>query len=215
MENENMKIFEDMINKNHKNFKKLNDLKKIICILYPIDIANAFKTYDIDAMIENLKDGRSGSWWLESTISDAYGLTHSKDKNGLYDSSIENINSSLVKQIRIGIKTLSKNGVNLTQSGFKGRGFKGISAELRRIALASSIYLCDYHIIVDTIDAPTLLFNPIKSLEIMHFLNNEDFPLVLNRDTFYETFYGKSLDDLLINNEYENYVFKYKEDIIK
>lgn len=207
MEDENMRIVENMIYKNGVNFKKLNDLKKIICILDPIDISNSFKTHDVDAMIENLKDGRSGSWWLESTISDAYNLTHSKDKNGLYDASIENINSTLVSQIRIGIKTLSKNGVDLRQSGFKGRGFKSINDELKRIALSSSIYLSDYHIIVDTIDAPTLFFNPIKSLEIMYFLNNEKFPLVLNRDVFYKTFYEKSLDELLINNEYKNYVF--------
>lgn len=204
---ENRKLYEKMIENNHKNFKKTNVLKKFKCYIDPVKVATAFKTTNVEAITRNLGDGRSLSWYIEPTVCDAYKLSHSLDKNALCDATIQTKNI-LINEIKIGIKTLSKNGLDLLQSGFKGRSLSGIDKEARYRALCSSVFLCDYHIVVDSIDAPTFYFNPISSLELLALIIDQKLPLFLNRETFYNIFYGESLGKLLKRNEFEEYKIK-------
>ena len=108
------------------------------------------------------------------------------------------------------MKTLSKNGVDLMQSGFKGRGLKS-SKDMKYKALCSSFFLVDYHIIIDIVDAPTILFSPIKSLKLFILLINGHLPLTFSRKTFYKTFYNKSVDELLAEGAFQNFIFKRKK----
>lgn len=209
METEDMKIIENMLRKNYENFEVLNKLKQFKFEQNIELTMEAYGTEDRDGVTANLKDGRSASWWGELTACNIYNLKHSPEKNCLYDASIPILCSPMGVNVLVGIKTLTKNGLDLMQSGFKGRGLK-ISQEMKYLALFSSIYLADIHIIVDIIDSPIIYFNPIKSLKIalLHLELGKNFPLTFNRQTFYKTFYNKSFENLVIDGEFENFIFK-------
>jgi len=199
METEDMKIFNNMINKNYENFKLLNYIRPTQCIFNPQAIGDQFLNGP-STVIGNLKDGRSGSWWFEGAACTIYNLTNIEDKNALNDGFFKNEGSMLQPETKIGVKTLSKNGLDLMQSGFKGRGFKGITKEKKIEALASSVILSDYHIIVDSIDSPIVYFNPISSKEIMMYLLTNKMSLTIKRKEFYQLFYGDELNNLIKNN---------------
>jgi hypothetical protein len=153
----------------------------------------------LDSVVQNLKDGRSLSWWSELTICKLYDLVNNSDKNSLYDATISCPNSKIISEIKLGIKTLSKSGLDLMQSGFKGRGFKNITIDMKRQALTTSIILCDYHIIVDSIDSPVLYLTPVSSKEFLLNMIMNKIKLVIKRQDFYPMFYGDTLQNLIQN----------------
>ncbi len=201
-----MKIFEDMINKNLENFDKLFKPKKVKFNPDIKKLSEAYGGIELSDVVNNLKDGRSSSFWLELTATKIYNLQPVSNKNALYDASIKIQESRLLEEILVGTKTLSKNGLDLMQSGFKGRGFKDISKEDKMRALCTSLALVDYHIIVDTIDSPIILFIPIKTIKFLLKRSERKLPLVYNRKTFYKDFFDKSVEELLENNEFEEII---------
>jgi len=207
MESEDVKTYKDMIQNNIDNFKKLHTIQAIKFSYDAKELAKLFLTEDVDAITANLGDGRSVSWYAEPSIVTAYGLNINPNKNGLYDSSIST-NCKCFPDITVGIKSLSNNGLDLMQSGFKGRGFKGITKDQKYNALVSSIMLCDYHIICDIIDSPKMIYcTPLSSLQITYLIYTGVFTsLSLQRNAYYNMFFGNNLNTL----DAQNFFYHYK-----
>jgi len=201
-----MNDFEQMINKNYENFKNINNMIKVHCVLNPKKVGEAFGITNETSIINNLKDGRSISWWIEPSVVSFYNLKPNEDKNDLYDACLNIPNNKLIQNLLVGIKSLTKSGLDLQQSGFKGRGFKGLTIENRIESICTSIMLCDYHIITDIIDAPDIYFLPISSKELLlKYLLGSIKPGGIKRDVFYKIFFEKCLNQMLFDGDFELY----------
>jgi len=216
-EGEDMKTWDNMIQKNRENKLKLikeskykynfeNDLKPLQKVKYEFNVSNIAKGWGIKneaAVLNNLNDGRSVSWWLEPIVVEYFGmLDNGGDKNELYDAITKTEKNGVITNLFVGIKSLTSGGLDLMQSGFKGRGFKNITREQKVEALISSIELCNNHIITDIVDAPILYFIPLTSEELISKFTQPGCSLAPSRAAFYKMFFGKSLKELIENNEF-------------
>jgi hypothetical protein len=214
---EDMKSWDDMIQKNHENKLKLikeskfkynfgNDLKPLQKVKYEFNVSNIAKGWGIKneaAVLNNLNDGRSVSWWLEPIVVEYFGmLDNGGDKNELYDAITKTEKNGMTTNLFVGIKSLTSSGLDLMQSSFKGRGLKNITREKRVEALVTSIELCSYHIITDIVDAPILYFIPVTSEELVSKFTQPKCSLAPSRAAFYKMFFGKTLKELIENNEF-------------
>lgn len=200
---QDMKLYENMIVKNHENLKNQNlQLKKYKCF-YIAEKISKWQGASPESILVDLADGRTNTSTVENTARSLYGLKDPRNKNDIIDGYIE-FDTKFINRINIGVKTLSKSGLDLMQSGFKGRGFKGIPKHLKYAALFSSIQLCDYHIIVDSNDPPILYYSPVSSKDLISKFVIRNLPLVLSRKEFYKEFYNIEIQDLP-NDESYNY----------
>jgi len=201
---EDMKKFDEMIENNYNNLADQYSHIKLARIHYNVNkIAEAFGT-DSQTAIANLQDGRSNSFWVEGTARNYYKIEDTGNKNSIIDGYITT-NHQFFKIMNFGVKTLSKSGLDLIQSGFKGRGFKAIPTPLKYQALYSSIQLCDYHIIADSVEAPIIYLVPLASKDLIAAFSVYNLPLVLNRKLFYDVFLKIDINDLANSDRFEDY----------
>jgi hypothetical protein len=201
---EDMKAYTKMVRNSREDFKERSYIQPFISTVDVELLAKAFKFNNVEAAQHALADGRVSSTWQEFIAETIYNVTQNPDKNGVYDLYYDfDVPFNNFKQsFRIGVKSLTKRGVDLTQSKWKGRDVK-LTHDQKMEAFISSVMTCDYHIVADINEPGTYYFLPVSSLEII--IKVKDGLIknpVINRKDFYEIFYNKSLQNMIDDGDF-------------
>lgn len=174
-------------NNKYKKFIIIFDLKKYI---------EAFKISEHLAS-SMFKDARFLYRIYENWAGKIYGFEQSENTNDKKDGFLKLPGN--LPNLNIGVRCLTKSGLGFIQNQFVGRG-KGW--EWRPLFILLNVGNCSFQVICDIIDSPKVYYTLISSNDVLYYSICEEIKS-FKRDTYYKTFFGKTLDELEKENLFE------------
>jgi hypothetical protein len=157
-----------------------------------------FMNQPIEFAVNKFSDARFEYMDYEYWACTLYNFEKEPNTNSKSDAYIIVANQDTPK-IPVGIRSLTKNGLSFVQNQYVGRGSGwGFDPLWVHINVGRTVY----QIICDIYNCPNIYYTLIRSTDVTYVTNvlkNANF----TRETYYKTFFGMSLDDLLFKGYFQ------------
>lgn len=149
-----------------------------------------------EMVIKMFRDGRKASGVMECKSADIYEYLI-PDNTNLKVDGFYPINSALTSNLTIGVRCLTSSGVSFTQAAFAQD-----TSNWKPMHVFLSQRVLTFQVVADIVNYPIVYFTSCLPQDIIYYTTAGTFKKSVCRRDYYKTIFGKSLNELIKNNEF-------------